>query len=220
MSGSTVVIDTFRAFSTAAYLIDRGVDLIVLTETLDEARARAGAITDSILCGEDGGRTPDDFHLGNSPAEVVRFPRLTGRTVVMRTSSGTPTTVRALRSGADPVYVASLVTAGSTVAAVQGSPQVTIIASGLGGVSIADEDEETAGLISDRILGRADDPTRISRIRRGEGAARLRTTPWIDPHDLARCLEIDRYPFALRARLDGGVATICDARSTKSGLDA
>ena len=213
MSGPTVVIDTFRAFSTAAYLFDRGVDHIVLTETLDEARTRALTIPDPILCGEDGGRMPDDFDLGNSPVEVGAFPDLAGRTVIMRTSAGTRTLVRALRSGADPVYAASLVVAASTAAAVRRSPRVTIIASGLGGVSIADEDEETAGLISDRILGRADDPMRTSRIQGGGGATRLRSTPSIDPEDLARCLDVDRFPFALRVRLNEGVVTVRAART-------
>ena len=208
MSGPTVVIDTFRAFSTAAYLVDRGVDHIVLAETLDEARTRALTTPDSILCGEDGGRRPNDFDLGNSPAEVGAFPDLAGRTVIMRTSAGTRTLVRALRSGADPVYAASLVVAASTAAAVRTLPRVTIIASGLGGVSIADEDEETADLISDRILSRADDPLRTNRIRGGGGATRLRSTPWIDPEDLARCLDIDRFSFALRARLNEGVVTV------------
>ena len=214
MSGTTVVIDTFRAFSTAAYLFGRGVDHIVLAETLDEARTRARTIPDSILCGEDGGRKPDDFELGNSPVEVGAFPDLAGRTVIMRTSAGARTLVRALRSGADPVHAASLVVAASTAAAVRPSPRVTIIAAGLGGVSIADEDEETAGLISDRILGRADDPMRTSRIQGGGGATRLRSTPWIDPEDLARCLDVDRFPFALRARLNEGVVTV---RATRSG---
>lgn len=214
MSGTTVVIDTFRAFSTAAYLFGRGVDHIVLAETLDEARTRARTIPDSILCGEDGGRKPDDFELGNSPVEVGAFPDLAGRTVIMRTSAGARTLVRALRSGADPLYAASLVVAASTAAAVRPSPRVTIIAAGLGGVSIADEDEETAGLISDRILGRADDPMRTSRIQGGGGATRLRSTPWIDPEDLARCLDVDRFPFALRARLNEGVVTV---RATRSG---
>lgn len=208
VSGATVVIDTFRAFSTAAYLMDRGVHHIELTETLDEARERAGANPDSVLCGEDGGRKPLDFDLGNSPVEVTQVRGLTGRTVVMRTSAGTRAVVQALKSGGDPVYAASLVIAGSTASAVRGSPRVTIVASGLGGVSIADEDEETAGLITDRILGRADDPFRIDRIRSGEGAARLRSSPWIDSVDLTRCLEIDRFGFALRAGFDGGVATL------------
>ena len=215
-SGATVVIDTFRAFSTAAYLFAGGVDRIVLAETLDEARSRAASIPNSILCGEDGGRKPEDFDLGNSPVEVGAYPHRAGRTVVMRTSSGTRTVVRALRSGADPVYAASLVVAGSTASAVRGSTRVTIITSGLGGVSIADEDEETADLISDRILGRADDSLRVDRIQAGEGAARLRSSAWIDPADLTRCLDIDRFDFALRAGFDGGVATLHAADSTRS----
>lgn len=217
VSGSTVVIDTFRAFSTAAYLVDRGVDHIVLAETLDEARERAATIPGSLLCGEEEGRRPDDFVLGNSPIEVGTYLDLAGRTIVMRTSAGTRTIVRALRSGANPVYAASLVVAGSTATAVRPSPHVTIIASGLGGVSIADEDEETAGLISDRILGRPDDPMRIGRIRGGEGATRLRSTSWIDPKDLALCLDVDRFSFTLRASLHEGAATLHAAHSGEIG---
>lgn len=208
MSGPTIVIDTFRAFTTAAHLVANGADHIVLAETLDEARSRAASIPDSILCGEDGGRKPDDFDLGNSPAEVDACRDLADRTVVMRTSGGTRTVVRVLRSGADPVYAASLVVAGSTVEAVRSLGRVTIIASGLAGVSIADEDEETADLISDRLLGRIDDPLRVNRIDGGEGAARLRSSPWIDPSDLALCLDVDRYQFALGSSFVGGAATL------------
>ena len=114
VSGPTVVIDTFRAFTTAAYLFDRGVDPIVLTETLDEARHRARAIPRAILCGEDGGRRPGDFDLGNSPVEVAAYPDLSGHPIVMRTSGGTRAVVQSLRSGADPVYAASLVVARAT----------------------------------------------------------------------------------------------------------
>jgi len=219
VSGSTVVVDTFRAFSTAAYLVDRGVDHIVLAETLDEARTRAQKIADAILCGEDGGRRPADFELGNSPVEVGAFPDLAGCTVVMRTTAGTRTVLRALQSGADPVFAASLVVAGATASAVRRSPRVTIIASGLGGASIADEDEETADLIADRILGRTDDPHRINCVRSGEGATRLRSTPWIDPEDLERCLEIDRFSFALRAGLEDGIGTLRAVRGPESGLN-
>lgn len=218
VSGPTIVIDSFRAFSTAAYLFNRRVDRIVLTETPEDARARALAIADAILCGEDDGRRPAGFDLGNSPVEVVAFPDLAGRTVVMRTSAGTQGVVRALLSGADPVYAASLVVAGATAEAVRRAPRVTIIASGLGGVSFADEDEETADLISDRILGRADDPHRINRVRSGEGAARLRSTAWIDPEDLERCLEVDRFSFALRADVQDGIPTLRAVYGPEWGL--
>ncbi len=208
VSGPTIVIDTFRAFTTAAYLLGRGVDRIVLTETLEEARERSISIPGSILCGEEEGRRPDDFDLGNSPVEAQRCDDPADRIIVMRTSAGTRSVVGALRSGAEPVYAASLVVAGATASAVRGQIRIAIIASGLGGVAVADEDEETADLIEGRLAKRADDPHRISRIRSGMGAERLRTTPWIDPNDLDRCLELDRFDFAMRARLGDGVAVL------------
>lgn len=208
VSGPTIIIDTFRAFSTAAYLFDRGVDHIVLAETLAEARGRARAIPRAILCGEDGGRRPDDFDLGNSPLEVEAHPGLNGMTVVMRTSAGTRCVVTALQAGAEPVYAASLVVAGATASAARRFPEVTIVASGLGGISVADEDEETGDLISDRIRGHQDDPQRIDRVHHGEGARRLRSTPWINPTDLERCTAVDRFDFALRAAMTNGIAVL------------
>lgn len=203
ISGPAIVIDTFRAFTTAAFLIDRGVNRIVLVETLDEARDRSLSISDSILCGEDQGHRPDDFDLGNSPVEAEHFNDLVGRVVVMRTSAGTRSAVSALRSGAKPAYAASLVVAGATASAVRNQPRVVIVASGLSGTTVADEDEETADLIESRILGSPDDPERLDRIRNGTGAERLTTTSWINPGDLERCLDVDRFDFAMRARLEG-----------------
>jgi 2-phosphosulfolactate phosphatase len=215
-AGATIIIDTFRAFSTAADLLARRVDRIVLTETLDEARATARRLPDSLLCGEEEGRRPDDFDLGNSPAEVRVCPDPAGRVVVMRTSSGTRAVAAALRSGADPVFAASLMVAGATAEAVRSEPRVTIVAAGFGGTSIADEDEETADLISDRLLHRPADSQRLDRLRAGEGAERLRTTAWIDPADLECCLEIDRHSFALQAVLHHRIPTLraCDPRDS------
>jgi 2-phosphosulfolactate phosphatase len=113
-----------------------------------------------------------------------------------------------MRSGGNPVFAASLVVAGATVTAVSPESRVTIIASGLSGVTVADEDEETADLIASRLLGRPDDPERLSRIRVGSGAQRLRTTPWIDPEDLERCLAVDRFDFAMQARFEDEVAVL------------
>lgn len=208
ISGPTIVIDTFRAFTTAAFLFGRDIERIVLAETLEEARHRSLSIPESILCGEEEGLRPDDFDLGNSPIEAERYDEPGGRVVVMRTSAGTRSVVSALRSGADPVYAASLVNAGATARVVRSRAEVVIVASGLGGIAIADEDEETAGLIAARILEQPDDPGRLDRIRTGAGARRLRTTPWIDPEDLNRCLEIDRFDFTMRARLENGLAVL------------
>ncbi|MEN8113166.1 MAG: 2-phosphosulfolactate phosphatase [Actinomycetota bacterium] len=208
ISGPAIVIDTFRAFTTAAHLFNHGIAHIVLAETLDEARDRSASIPGSLLCGEEGGRKPDDFDIGNSPTEVSQLRQLDGEVAVMRTSAGTRAVVAVLLGEARPVYAASLVVAGATAATVADLPRVTIVAAGLSGESTADEDEETAGLIADRLRLRRDDPNRLTRIRSGEGAERLRSTPWIDSHDLDLCLDIDRFSFAMRTQLEDGVPVL------------
>lgn len=208
VTGPAIVIDTFRAFTTAAYLFDHGIERIVLAETLDEARHLSASIPGSVLCGEDAGRKPGDFDLGNSPTEVSRLRRLDGEVAVMRTSAGTRAVVAVLAGGARPVYAASFVVAGATAAAVADVRRVTIVAAGLSGETPADEDEETADLIADRLTHRPNDPDRLTRIRSGEGAERLRSTPWIDSHDLDLCLHVDLFGFAMRAKMEHGTPVL------------
>ncbi|MEN8234511.1 MAG: 2-phosphosulfolactate phosphatase [Actinomycetota bacterium] len=208
ITGPAIVIDTFRAFTTAAYLFDRGADHIVLAETLDEARSRSATLPESLLCGEENGRKPHDFDIGNSPTEAAALSDLAERVIVMRTSAGTRAVVTALLGGARPVYAASLVVAGATAAAVEDEQRAAIVAAGLSGESLADEDEETASLIADRLRREHDDPNRLTRIRSGVGAERLRSTPWIDSNDLDLCLDVDRFSFAMRARLEDGVPVL------------
>lgn len=207
ISGPAVVIDTFRAFTTAAFLFDRGVERIVLAETPEEARTVASRIPGALLAGEDGGRRPDGFDIGNSPGEVMRLRHLPGN-VVMRTSAGTRAVITALREGADPVYAAALVVAEATVTALRGRPRVTIVAAGESGITRAVEDEETADLIADRLLGSPHDPNRLHRMASGAGGLRLRASPWVDPRDLGHCLERDRFSFAMRARIEDGLANL------------
>ena len=102
--GPALVIDTFRAFSTAAYLFDAGVDRLILTDSLDEARHTAARFGQALLCGEDDGIRPDDFDLGNSPAEVLGREDLGGATIVMRTSAGTRSVIAADNAGAAPIF--------------------------------------------------------------------------------------------------------------------
>ena len=206
------MIDTFRAFSTAAYLVDRGVDHIVLTETLDEARARARSIPGSILCGEVEGRRPEDFDLGNSPGEVQARDELSGRTVVLRTSAGTRCLLAAFEHGARPVFAASLVVASATAQALATADEITIVASGRGGTEPADEDEATADLIADLAAGAdATDARRtdvVDRIRTGPGARQLEAAEWAHPDDIALCLRVDAFPFAMGASRSGGAVEL------------
>ena len=205
-TGAVAVVDTFRAYSTAAYLIDRGIERLVLASTLEEARALSAEMPGALLCGESGGRRPGDFDLGNSPGEVAERDDLVGRIVVLRTSAGTRCLLAAFDSGARPVFAASLVVASATARALASSASSTIVASGRGGIEPSDEDEATADLIADLVRGTAtvgtDGDAIAERIRVGAGASRLLAADWAHPDDLALCLDLDRFPFAMRAVRD------------------
>lgn len=202
-TGTTIVIDTFRAFTTAAVLFEAGVGSVYLAESLDEARRLAAALG-GLLCGEDDGRCPPDFDLSNSPYEASLRDDLAGATVIQRTSSGTRSVVAALRAGACPVFAASLVVATATATAAGDQDDVTIIAAGLHGTEPADEDELTARFIADTIGGSTPDARTAERIRTCDRAVTLLQAPWAHPCDVDIASDLDRYTFAMAAVTDGG----------------
>ena len=201
-----MVVDTFRAFTTAAHLLAAGVAYLFLAADLDEARALARR-EDALLCGEDGGRKPADFDLGNSPTEVeAAASRLVGSRVVQRSTSGTRSVLAALDAGASPVWAASLVVARATARHLTGLERVTIVAAGDGGVDPAPEDDLTGDRIVAALTGAP--PPDAGVLRDAETARRLLAVPWAHPGDLERCLEVDRFDFAMEVVDEGGVARL------------
>lgn len=195
--GPTIVIDTFRAFTTAAVLSEAGVERIVLEADMDEARSAAAELG-ALLCGEDGGIRPDDFDLGNSPAEAVLREDLSGATVVMRTSAGTRSVLAALENGASPVYAASLVVATATAHMVDGDA-VTIVSAGLNGSKRSEEDDLTADYIEDVLAGSADPDATSVLVATCDRAATLSGASWAHPDDVTVATDVDRFDFAMEA---------------------
>ncbi len=208
-SGTTVVIDTFRAFSTAAHLFDGGVARLLLTDTVDEARGLASTLDGALLVGENDGRRPEGFDIGNSPTEVMAREDLVGRTVVLRTSAGTRGVSAAVGAGAGPVYAASLLVASATAAAVAGADPLTLVSSGGTAQRPHDEDEITGDLIAALVETRpVDIDALLDAIRGGTGTERLRSAAWIPDTDIERCLDVDRFGFAMHALPVDGVVEL------------
>lgn len=205
--GVTIVVDTFRAFSTAAYAQASGVGAHYLTDTLDQARALARHHRGALLCGESEGVKPPDFDIGNSPAEVLAND-LEGRVLIQRTSAGTRGVLAALGS-ASVVYPASLVVASATAASAAGSDLVSIVACGMGGTIPTVEDDATGQLIADLMHGdgevnRASLATATrDLVARSDSAQRLRSASWAHPDDVALCTDVDRFDFAMVATHHG-----------------
>lgn len=201
-SGATIVIDTFRAFTTAAVLLARDIGRLVLTDDIDHARD-LGSELDALVIGEDHGAPPPGFDLGNSPADAERFPGVEGRTVVQRTTAGTRSVVAALDGGAQPVFAASLVVASATARALRPHSSVTIVSAGLHGVRPSFEDDRTGDLIAHLLAADGDVDALAeqvaSEIAGSERADALRTSPWAHPDDVAVATAVDRYGFAMEA---------------------
>ena len=207
-TGSVVVIDVLRAFTTAAYAFAAGAREIVLASTLEEAFALRARFERAVLVGEVGGRPIPGFDHGNSPARMRELD-LSGTTVILRSSSGTQGVVHA--RAADEVWLGSLVVASATARALSCSAgTITLLAMG----SPYDGDDESSGAEDDAcadhieslLLGREADRASIEQRVRASRAARQALDPsidWITPEDLECSLAIDRFDFAMRVRRDG-----------------
>ncbi|WP_406192925.1 2-phosphosulfolactate phosphatase [Kitasatospora sp. NBC_01560] len=192
-----VVVDVMRAYTVAAWAFGRGAEKIVLAESLDEVLALKARHPEWVAL-KDGPPAPG-FDAVNSPA-LLRSVDLAGRTVVQKTTAGT---VGALAvKDASLVLCAGFVVAEATAALLRarGCDSVTFVVTGEDGQ--ADEDLACAQYIARRATGAATDPAGFLR-RAGESRAASELAEGVrqgaHPDDVALCLELDRFPFAMVA---------------------
>jgi 2-phosphosulfolactate phosphatase len=205
-TGSVVIIDVLRAFTTAAVVLARGAVKIVVVGSVEEALALRSAGVGQLCMGEVRGRAPSGFDLGNSPFEASQAD-VKGKTIIQRTSAGTQGVVSARQ--AIQLYAGSLVTAKATARAIlRHAPEyVTLVAMGNDATTRADEDELCAIHLRNLLEGRSGHPSGIRdvvlagpRIAEFHDAAK----PHLHPTDLDIALDIDRYDFAVRISHEEG----------------
>jgi 2-phosphosulfolactate phosphatase len=206
-SGTVVVIDVFRAFSTAAVALANGATKIVVVRDIEEAVSLRAAGVGHLCMGEVGGRAPPGFDLGNSPFEASRAD-LKGKTIIQRTSAGTRGIVAARR--ATRLYAGSLVTASATARAIQrhAPNEVTLVAMGLDGTRRSDEDELCAMHLRNLLQNRPGSQSGIRDvILAGPQIPAFHdpAKPHLHPCDLDIALDIDRYDFAVPITQEDGL---------------
>jgi 2-phosphosulfolactate phosphatase len=201
-----VVVDVMRAFTVAAWAFARGAEEIVLAESLDEALALKARHPDWVAL-KDGAPAPG-FDAVNSPG-LLRSADLGGRTVVQKTTAGTV--------GALAVKEASLVLCAGFVVAeatarllrMRECDRVTFVVTGEDG--LADEDLACAQYIARRAAGAGTDAAEFLR-RAGTSRAAAELEQGVrqgtHPDDVALCLELDRFPFAMVATLEDSLMVL------------
>jgi 2-phosphosulfolactate phosphatase len=153
LAGATaLVIDVLRASTTIVTALEHGCLALVPVAEVDEARRRVADFPGALLAGERGGDPPAGFDLGNSPLEFTR-ERVAGRTIVFTTSNGTRALLAARAAAAVGVAGFANLSAAAEWALGRGDDVVVVCAGELGGRAL--EDEICAGLLVDRLLGRA-----------------------------------------------------------------
>ena len=197
-TGHVVIVDVFRAFTTAAFCVAAGAREIVLVSGHEQALALKRDDPDLFLTGEIGGKPIPGFDAGNSPS-VIEHLDLSGRRVVQRTSSGTQGVVAA--AAAKRIALGSFVIAGAT-ARYLGSVarEVTIVAMGPSVSDDSDEDLACANYLAGVLRGEEPDMPRVPLLR-----DRVWSSPhepdgwpsWFPRRDAELALQLDRFDFAL-----------------------
>ncbi|GIQ69282.1 2-phosphosulfolactate phosphatase [Xylanibacillus composti] len=206
-AGLAVVIDVFRAFSTACYAYAGGCKAIYPTGSIAEAYRRQEELPGALLVGERGGVMVEGFDFGNSPS-LIAAADVRGRSIVHTTSAGTQGLIGAAQ--AEEVITGAFVNAAAIARYIRQSAarEVSLIAMGLGGTEPADEDTLCAEYLRDLLLNR---PVDFAEIRRylAEDSTTGRFLDLVGEasapkEDFDYCLDLDRFAFVLRAEWEDG----------------
>ena len=200
-TGNAVIIDVFRAFTTAAFCIGAGAREIVLVADHEQALSLKRDDPSLFLTGEIGGRPIAGFDVGNSPSAIEHLD-LSGRRVVQRTSSGTQGVVAA--GGARTILLGSFVIAEATVRYLAArADDVSIVAMGTNGADPNDEDDACADYLARRLAGeRPDVAAIIARLWDDEDPS---WPEWFPRRDAELACVVDRFDFAMPVTRERGL---------------
>jgi 2-phosphosulfolactate phosphatase len=205
--GLTVIIDVFRAFSTACYASQAGVQRIYPVGDLEKAYSLKQQNPDYILVGERQEQKPEGFDFGNSPSQLLES-HLTGKTMVHTTSSGTQGIANA--KGADQIITGSFVNAQAIIRYIlkQQPETVSLVCMGYSCQYPTDEDTLLAVYIKNELEGIPNDfQAMVEQIRTGDGARFFapEKQEWAPSADFDLCLSLNRFSFVLKVVNENGL---------------
>ncbi len=206
--GVGVVIDVFRAFSTACYVVQKGAKAIIPVKTVEEAFSLKKQNPAYILMGEQNGKIIDGFDLGNSPLEIEKTKfSLKDKTVVHLTTWGTKGLKNA--TNCDAVITASFVNASAVVRFIlERKPAiVTLICTGTNSkTKDMDEDHLCALYIKDLLQRKERDFKKIFDYLKSSRFASHFFDKKVTSHpeeDFYYCMDLDRFNFVLKLNPQG-----------------
>lgn len=201
-TGLTVIIDVFRAFSTACYAVDAGAGPIHPVGTIEDAFSLRQSFPEALLVGERHEKRPEGFDFGNSPTHLLAAD-LQGKRIIHTTSSGTQGIVHAVN--ASQLITGSFVNASAIVRYIrkENPEEVSLVCMGYACEYPTDEDTLCAEYIRNELTGAASDLALwVERIRRGSGSRFFdqASQSYAPASDFDLCLKANRFDFVLKVR--------------------
>jgi 2-phosphosulfolactate phosphatase len=204
--GLTVVIDVFRAFSLACYMMNQGAKKIIPVDDIETAYRLKNENPDYLLVGERYNKKPAGFDFGNSPFQVRNYS-FEGKTVIHTTSAGTKGIVNAVLS--DEILTGSFVNAGAIIRYIKKiKPQeVSLVCMGYSASHPVEEDDYCAQYIKDTLENRSPDFKQMVQTIRNTSGKRFFNDDMQEhcpAEDFHLCLDLSRFNFILKAEKTSG----------------
>lgn len=197
VSGIAVVIDVFRAFSTACYILNNNPREYIPADSLDTAFELKQKNPDVLLIGERDGFKIEGFDYGNSPAEV-RGRDFSRNVIVHTTTAGTRGLLRVPRDC--ETITGSFVNASAVISFIkkQNPEYVHLFCTARRKDHFGEEDDLCAGYLRNELLGFPNDFNNIRKQLEEGGGRTLMDGGFAHPDDFDLCMKLDSFDFAVK----------------------
>lgn len=204
-----VVIDVFRAFTTAGYILEQKPKNYFISDNSISLNRVKNKYYNNFLVGKAEKNIDLKYNIPNSPTRLLEN-NINGKNVFHRSSAGGKGIINA--KGADVILVSSFVNAKATVKYIQSlkNVNVKIMPMGTEGLQPSIEDDLCATYISKLLNNKKFNIIKfIPKIKNGSGKYFFTSDQIQYPkEDFDKCLEIDKFNFAIRAEVFDGYAKL------------
>jgi 2-phosphosulfolactate phosphatase len=197
-----VIIDVFRACTTAAYILSHNPKIYILANKSGTIERLISNFQNPLLVGKPEKGVNVAYHIPNSPTRTEEV-MVSGRYVLHRTAAGANGMM--LAGSSDILLAAGFMNASATARYIKNMKNVEVIIIPMGheGIRPSLEDNLCATYLKELIGGKKPKiDTFIPILQKGAGKYFFSTDQYQYPEaDFFRCLEIDRFNFVIKANV-------------------
>ncbi len=200
ISGFTIVVDVFRAFSVAYYIDNNNPIKYIISESITHSMTLKRELPSSILIGERNGIKIDGFKYGNSPTEIQNED-FSDNIIIHTTTAGTRGLL--IQPIENEVVVGSFVNSNALLKYIEykNIDKINIYCTAGKKKIFGEEDYLFAEYLKQRLLGeRTEFDSIVLRLREGSGKG-FSATGFAPYSDFLYCLDISRFNSILKRKI-------------------